>query len=109
MLGLDVGDGSVCAECIPAGDGVDFISCGRLEDCLRASMWREYCSEQTIGFNRAWGCPSQRTEEVIVCNRAMNDSVSKTTSAVGVQLTLSLKKGVCDETDTLLCLQKKFK
>lgn len=107
-FGLEVGNGGVCAECIPAGDGVGFISGSRLEDHLRGSICWEDRSEQAIGFFWTRRSLSERSEDVVVCNCAMKRLGIKDGERDRSSINLVFKKGACDETDTLLCLQKKL-
>ena len=79
MLGLDVGDVGVRVKCLADSDDVRLIFWGVLDDGFRRGLC--ICgndgSEQAIGFFWAWRCPTERTEQVIVYNRAVEITLLK--------------------------------
>ena len=79
VLGLDVGDVSVGVKCIADSDDVRLISYSVLDDGFRRSLFvcGDDGSKQAIGFNRTRRCPTQRTEEIVVNDRAVEIRVLK--------------------------------
>ncbi len=77
VLGLDVGDVGLGVKCITGSDGVCLISDDVLDDGFR----RDLCvcgddgSKQAIGFLWTWWCPTQRTEEIVVNDGAVEIGV----------------------------------
>ena len=79
VLGLDVGDVGVGVKCIADNDDVCLISYGVLDDSFRRGLcvYRYDGSKQAIRFLWSWRCPTERTEQVIVYNRAVEITLLK--------------------------------
>ena len=79
MLGLDVGDVSVGVKCIADNDDVCLISYGVLDDSFRRGLcvYRYDGSKQAIRFLWSWRCPTQRTEQIVVNDGAVEIRVLK--------------------------------
>ena len=79
MLGLDVGDVGVGVKCITDSDDVRLIFLGVLDDGFRRGLCicRDDGSKQAIGFLWSWRCPTQRTEQIVVNDDAVEIRVLK--------------------------------
>ena len=79
VLGLDVGDVGVGVKCIADSDDVHLISYGVLDDGFRwcVPSVRQDRANQPIGFFGARRCPTQRTEQIVVNDDAVEIRVLK--------------------------------
>ena len=79
VLGLDVRDIGIRVKCIADSDGVCLISYGVLDDGFRSGfcVYRDDGSKQAVRFLWSWRCPTQRTKEVVVNDRAIEIRVLK--------------------------------
>ena len=73
MLGLDVGDVGVSVKCITDSDNVCLISDGVLDDGFRRGLcvYGSDGAKQSVGFLWAGWCPTERTEQVILYDGAV--------------------------------------
>jgi len=79
MFGLDVGDVGVGVKCITDSDDVRLIFLGVLDDGFRRNLcvYGDDGAKQAIGFLWTWGCPPQRTKEIVVNDGAVEIRVLK--------------------------------